>query len=232
MGNREQERVKKIWRVLAAVVLMGAGLAAHADEVLYWMVDNPTIAPWHGDPTTAAEYSETHPITDARIAAFLTTDTAAYEASRAGGDSFDAVIYLDLYWNEGTETEPRWVVDHSAVPRVDSQYVEGGVLGTEGKAAYAMASLETVGGADLLSTYSFAIELGAWSDYEDPNAEWILAAFSGSATYAELAGFRNFETGVQGQVPWNPGPYSVPEPTSGLLFLIGGALLALKRKRV
>ena len=66
-------------------MLAGAGSVARADEVLYWMVDNPTIEPWYG---TAAEYSETHPITDARIAAFKTSDTAAYQTSRAGGDAF------------------------------------------------------------------------------------------------------------------------------------------------
>ena len=221
--------MKKIWRVLAAVMLMGAVFAAHADEVLYWMVDNPTIEPWHGDPTTAAEYSKTHPITDARVAAFLTTDTAAYQASRAGGDASVAVIYLDLYYQDGNP--PQWVVDH--VNPVDSVWIDNGVMTDpmSGKASYAMASLETIGGGDLLSTYSFAIELGSWTgDGED--ADWILSAFSGSATYAQLAQFRGTEISPQGQVPWNPGPYLVPEPTGGMLVLIGGALLALRRKRV
>ena len=222
--------MQKILRVLVAVMLMCAGFAAHADEVLYWMVDNPTVTTGQGESMTAAEYSETHPITDARIAAFRTSDTAAYQASRAGGDAYDAVVYLDLYFEEGG----RWITDPTADPRIDSAWIENGVMTdpASGKASYAMASLETIGGGDLLSTYSFAIELGAWSDYEDPNAEWILAAFSGSATYAELAGFRSFETGVQRQIPWNPGPYSVPEPTGGMLVLIGGALLALRRKLV
>ena len=31
--------------------------------------------------------------------------------------------------------------------------------------------------------------------------------------------------------PWTGGTYSVPEPTSGLLFLVGGMLLGLKRRR-
>jgi hypothetical protein len=30
---------------------------------------------------------------------------------------------------------------------------------------------------------------------------------------------------------WTAGTYSVPEPTSGLLFLVGGMLLGLKRRR-
>ncbi len=32
--------------------------------------------------------------------------------------------------------------------------------------------------------------------------------------------------------PYNFGPHTVPEPTGGLLMLVGGALLALRRKRV
>lgn len=220
--------MQKIWRVLAVMMLAGAGSVARADEVLYWMVDNPTIEPWYG---TAAEYSETHPITDARIAAFLTTDTAAYQTSRAGGDAFGAVIYLDLYYYD--DSKSRWVTDPTADPRIDSAWIVDGVMtdGEGGKASYAMASLETVGGGDLLSTYSFAIELGSWSS-DATDADWILAAFSGSATYAQLAQFRSTELMPQGQVPWNPGAYSAPEPTSGLLMLIGGALLALRRKRV
>lgn len=34
-----------------------------------------------------------------------------------------------------------------------------------------------------------------------------------------------------GATPYNFGPHMVPEPTGGLLMLVGGALLALRRKR-
>lgn len=219
--------MSRVWRVLVAVMLVGAGYVAHADEVLYWMVDDPTLTPWD---VKASEYtSETHPITDARIAAFKTTDTAAYQTSRAGGESFDAVVYLDLYFEDGG----RWITDPTADPRIDSAWIVKGVMsGEDGKSAYAMASLETIGsGSDLLSTYSFAIELGSWTG-DGGDADWILAAFSGSQTYAQLAEFMNTELQIQDPAVWMPTSYSVPEPTSGMLILIGGALLALKRKRV
>lgn len=62
------------------------------------------------------------------------------------------------------------------------------------------------------------------------------------ATYAYLTGEATKTTGANGQQALlaftsNTGTqdadnwYAVPEPTSGLLLLVGGALLALKRKR-
>ena len=207
-----------------------------ADEVLYWMVDNPTIVTGGGDRYAAANADSHGPeiaITDARIAAFLTDDAEAYHLNRTGGEGGESfsgpVIYLDMYYQEGNP--PHWVVDPTAVPRIDSAFIDNGILTGEGAAAYAMASLGTLEGEDL-SKYSFAIELGAWSDPEAVDANWLLAAVSATATYEMLADFRNIEIGVQQQMPWNPGTYSAPEPTSGLLLLIGGALLALKRKRV
>ena len=37
---------------------------------------------------------------------------------------------------------------------------------------------------------------------------------------------------VNGPMGANPSTYNVPEPTSGLLFLVGGMLLGLKRRRM
>lgn len=224
--------MKRILRVLSIAILALVGFLSRADEVLYWMVDNPTITTGSGESYKAADAGSHGPgvtITDARIAAFKTGDASAYHLNRtggAGGEDFSGpVVYLDLYYQDDS-TPPRWVVDPTADPRVDSAWIVNGVMAAEGGAAYTMASLGTLGDVDF-SQYSFAIELGAWSGEDD----WLLAAVSATATYDQLAAFRNFETGVQKQMAWNPGTYSAPEPTSGLLVLIGGALLALKRKR-
>ena len=62
--------------------------------------------------------------------------------------------------------------------------------------------------------------------YEPPasGAEWN----SLKAANLTLAGSGAF---TAGSTPTPPGPGPVPEPTSGLLLLVGGAMLALRRKQ-
>ena len=85
------------------------------------------------------------------------------------------------------------------------------------------------------SQLSFAIELGNWE-----SGEWVTLATSGTMSYSDLAvkdadgvhilqmaesvDLSNFQ-------PWAPNAYVVPEPSSGLLALIGAGLLALRRRR-
>ena len=79
--------------------------------------------------------------------------------------------------------------------------------------------------------YSFVIELGSYED-----ATWSTLAVSEASTYGELSSARYI---VQSQGDYNPQPlavwqpaaYSVPEPGSGTLVLVGMALLALRRRR-
>ena len=89
--------------------------------------------------------------------------------------------------------------------------------------------------ADDASSLSFAIELGNWE-----NGQWVTLATSGTMSYSNLSvtdadgvhilqmidsvDLNNFQ-------PWTPNAYVVPEPSSGLLALIGAGLLALRRRR-
>ena len=78
---------------------------------------------------------------------------------------------------------------------------------------------------------AFVIELG---NYDSGN-NWSTLALSETATYADLVANNHIET-ASGYIPnpvaiWIPTSYVVPEPTSGLLVLIGTALLALRRRR-
>ena len=77
---------------------------------------------------------------------------------------------------------------------------------------------------------SFMVELGNWE-----NGEWVMIAQSQSYTYAELASYiiQNWSgpDATPAIQPWVATGYMVPEPSSGLLLLLGAGLLALRRKR-
>ena len=78
--------------------------------------------------------------------------------------------------------------------------------------------------------YAFVIELG---NYE--SGSWSMLAVSESATYTDLVNNGHIEVSgdynPQVIAPWMPTAYVVPEPTSGVLVLVGAALLALRRRR-
>ena len=82
------------------------------------------------------------------------------------------------------------------------------------------------------SSLSFAIELGNYND-----GTWTTLATSGSLNYTSLqsAGYTYMpssgDLALATLTAWAPMAYSVPEPSSGLLMLLGASLLALKRRR-
>ena len=88
-----------------------------------------------------------------------------------------------------------------------------------------------------LAGLSFAIELGNWE-----NGKWTTLATTGTISYNDLTvqsaaeGGTYILTADQGYnlptfTAWSPESYNVPEPSSGLLMLIGASLLALRRRR-
>lgn len=72
--------------------------------------------------------------------------------------------------------------------------------------------------------YSYFVELMNGDDF---------VAKSAIATYTDISSHIFDPAGIGVPVsPMNFASYSVPEPTSGVLFLIGGVLLGLKRRRM
>ena len=82
--------------------------------------------------------------------------------------------------------------------------------------------------------YSFMIELGNW---DSNSGTWTMVAMSEAVSYDTLVadghvGVWSGDTiSVQNPTAWAVSSYTVPEPTGGMLFVIGGALLALRRRR-
>ena len=83
--------------------------------------------------------------------------------------------------------------------------------------------------------YSFTIELGSYD-----SGTWTTLATSASLTYQQLqtgdGTGGSYLTTYDATLPtpqgiWAPQSYNVPEPSSGLLMLIGASLLALRRRR-
>jgi hypothetical protein len=80
--------------------------------------------------------------------------------------------------------------------------------------------------------YSFVLELGHWEE----DSGWVATSMEASATYQELVAGKHISnwdnTSPTYGTPWTPSNFSVvPEPSSGLMVLVGTALLMLRRKR-
>lgn len=99
-----------------------------------------------------------------------------------------------------------------------------------GASVYANLASIVPAGSTSMNDYYFTIELinssgnvvanSGWSDY-DTWSQYVMAG-----TFDETFRSKNF---AQSQT-WSAGP--VPEPTSGLMLLIGAAMLGLRRKKV
>ncbi len=79
--------------------------------------------------------------------------------------------------------------------------------------------------------YAFVIELG---NYE--NGDWSTLAVSETVSYNDLVTSEaiaqsNGAYNPNYAKPWVASSYVIPEPTSGMLVLVGAALLALRRRR-
>ena len=83
------------------------------------------------------------------------------------------------------------------------------------------------------TSYSFVLELGNWD-----NGNWVHTSMeSQAASYESLVANKHIsqwhETAPTYGTPWAPttGYKVVPEPSSGLMLLVGGAFLMLRRRK-
>lgn len=81
------------------------------------------------------------------------------------------------------------------------------------------------------SSASFLIELSQWdATANDGQGGWVFSSMSGVYSYDAIASLWGGGSNPVGQQVWSPS-FNVPEPTSGLLMLLGLAGLALRRRR-
>ncbi len=206
--------IKKLVRIaLFAMLAHGGSVLAAEDYVLWFMVD------------------DTAQIEGKNILDYNNSNTPGINAARlhVTGDGVDG--YLNLaYLSEDGKTLEYFSAEDGA-PAIVAQLA----LMDEDSCStgWTLGSLLKSGtGTDSFTQFRFAVELGN-VDFE--TAAWTAIA-SSEAAYSDIASHITAveDSIVASQVTaWTPTAFTpVPEPTGGLLVLVGAAILSLKRKRV
>ena len=208
--------------VLAAALMASAVLVA-GDDVLYWMIDtSATITTdLHSDPQTKATIGEFF----ANIGDYypdLNTEGSAFAARvrvTGGGIQDGQDVFLDLYI-------PGYGLDKGGGEWGVEFGDAGGYWGAGVPTGNQSPSGDYSAGTP---EYSFIVELGNI----DAADNWTTVATSAAATYSSLSDYihETFDLNPGQLAVWTPTQFTIPEPTSVLLMVIGGALLALRRKR-
>ena len=204
-----------IFKIAAFVaVALTAGIASAGDDVLYWMVDSSATVEKDGVTTSVASFFENYGAPDG--SAFAARVRVTGGNIQEGQD-----VFLDLY-----------------IPNygIDTGNGDIGVLFSDA-GGYWGAGVPT-GNQSPIGTYSagspefsFIVELGNI----DSSDNWTTVATSAAKAYSDLADYihQTFDINPGQLAVWTPTQFTaVPEPSGGLLTLMGVALLALRRRRM
>ena len=147
------------------------------------------------------------------VSSYVSPEGLSVSAARVVAvDEDGASVYLNLCYDDGYE----FVVTEITMAALNEDRQAGPIW----------ASFDSLGGMSPES-YSYMIELGTIVD-----GAWMTLAVSEASTFSKLANFTTYDPMSLPSDIWMPTVYMVPEPSSALLVLIGGALLALRRRKV
>ena len=202
--------MKKIKHVLLALLGLVLTLPLDAetgtDQVLWFSVsDSAKVEDIVGNFCLISDYKDVfgNPINAVRV--------------RVAGDDAAGDKFLTLFWQDETGN---WETAEGATTAL---------FDAKDTSTYPMwqpADITAYANPDQL----FELQLGYVGD--GANAEFATLA-TAQAYYRDLTShISSGGVSLQDQVPWAPELYAVPEPSGCLLLLVGGALLALRRKRL
>lgn len=195
-------RAMKICVLLFSVLATAAAVAAEG-EVLWWMV-----GPDFGSITA----KNTEDGTETTADALGVTDVRVRYESGDGTSGYLSFFGLN---------------EDGSVSVYDGSTGLGGESGMGLPAEY-FGDLSGLSGA----SYSFVVELGNYADgrWTHTSMESEKVSYDTLVAQKHITSWKNDAPSYG--TPWVPGNYSVvPEPTSGLLTVLGIAFLALRRRR-
>jgi hypothetical protein len=200
---------RKLARIAAlAATILTTGVASAEDDVLYWMIDDSaTVTKTDGTEVGVSEFLS-NPVEGSAFAARI----------RVTGESITEDTFLDLY-------VPGYGIDVGSGECGVEFSTVGGYWGS-GVPTGNQSPLGSFSAAE----YSFIIELGNI----DSSDNWTTVATSAATAYSDLADYiyQAFDLSPSPAAVWTPTTFNVPEPSGGLLTMMGLALLALRRKRL
>ena len=197
-----------------AAALLVVGVSFAEEDVLYWMVDSNAEVTKDGVTSTVGSFFDNYGAPEG--SAFAARVRVTGGNIQEGQD-----VFLDLY-----------------IPNygIDTGNGDIGVLFSDAS-GYWGAGVPTGNQSPIgdysagLPEFSFIVELGNI----DSSDNWTTVATSAAATYSSLAAniHQTFDINPGQTAVWTPASFqAVPEPSGGLLTLMGVALLALRRRRM
>lgn len=201
-------------KILFSLFVVTFALTSSADY-LYWQVSQDVVGDydnaWHsGFASSVYKSAEDAGAQIGAVVRYGATGTESewatwsIAASSFNGDDYTSEVLADVVGGES----PDWG---------DGDYFIGGAAAID------------LGALGDKSNLSFFIEL-----YRNDGAGWYGVARSDARSYGDLSAYITeipVDTFASTEV-WQGSGYQIPEPTSGMLVMLGLSLLGLRRKRV